>query len=777
MPLRDSAGARLRRDWPLVLLTIAAAALVLFKVRVAVLVGPGWDTYAFLANAAEFAGKGYGYTELHRPPLLSLITALAFRAGAPLDVWVIQWIDGALSLSGIVAAYLLASRRMGRPFAAIAALSLLAVQPLWSYLGSGYTDFPSVALSMWMLLACIKATEDDPRYYAAAAVLFVAAVMMRYTALLAAFPAGVWMAFRWQPFRQVRALGMAALAALTAYLPAGIYYTARFNDALFPFILAFGISEEVSAPGGEGAQVTSAAWYVSSLLKFLGPGSLWVLTALALTVAALGLILASGAHARLRRPTIRDLGFAILGIAPAVVAQVAGAGMVVRQLTIPVAVFALWRFAGLREPTGRSSSAGALDAAMLTWLLAYLDFHGHQSIQVPRYFITMAVPLLYFAALGWYRFAGDILRTVSVRGSDPEPRAAAIVRTVTGAGFAAVAVVALVVTARATPVTPDIYVTAGRESGAWFREHGVGAADVVYSDLWPLTAWYARIPARPMPFFKDARAFQHELDRSSADYYLTYPWRHYAGFTRVARADWVAVLARSSEASATLPRVLYLGKAWDNYLESVTGFRFYLDSDAGRYGWEGTAFADSMTASQLATHKVVAMYGFKWRNRAAGEAALRRYVEGGGTVVLDASANLGELPYDLANTVVFDTVVRRRPVPEDAVIRIAASYAGGHPELARVSTSRFLDQNGKQWYGADYEPLPGTSAGTVLATIDGRPLVMMKRFGKGRVYFIGYNLVWHAFTTGSATESSIIRAVFDDALAPASPRSEPQLAP
>ena len=223
-------------------------------------------------------------------------------------------------------------------------------------------------------------------------------------------------------------------------------------------------------------------------------------------------------------------------------------------------------------------------------------------------------------------------------------------------------------------------------------------------------------------------------------------------------------MERSSQASATLPRVLYLGKGWDNYLEGVTGFDFYLDSNAGRYGWEGTAFFDSLSAETLATHKVVAMYGLKWRDRAVGEGALRRYVEQGGSVVFDASANLGALPYSLMDTVVFDTVVRRRLLPENASIRVTETFADAHPGFATVIAARFVNEDGGQWYGADYEPLPGTDGGTVLATIDGRPLIIMKRIGKGRVYLAGYNLVWHASVMGSGDEGALVRAVFQDAL-------------
>ena len=41
-------------------------------------IGPVWDTYDFMANAALMAGKSIGYFDLLRPPFLSFLTAIYF---------------------------------------------------------------------------------------------------------------------------------------------------------------------------------------------------------------------------------------------------------------------------------------------------------------------------------------------------------------------------------------------------------------------------------------------------------------------------------------------------------------------------------------------------------------------------------------------------------------------------------------------------------------------------------------------------------------------------
>ncbi|MDO8848961.1 MAG: glycosyltransferase family 39 protein [Coriobacteriia bacterium] len=757
------------RDGAITLSAVAliAAAVITFKVMASTSTGPGWDTYAFLANAAEFAGKGYGYTELHRPPALSLLTAAAFALGAPLEEWVIQWMDGLLSFAGIIAFYLIARRRFRPLLSGVGALMFLGVAPLWAYLGSGYTDFPSVALSMWLLWSCMKATEDSPWWYLLAGPLFVAATMTRYTALLALFPALIWVALRWRPFHQAKQIAGGVVLAIASYLPAARFYAERFGDVLFPFILAFGVSENISAPDGEGAVRSSAMWYLTELPGHLAGEKLVLMGVLILLVAFLGTLLGTVSFLRTHKPRPSRLLMAVLLTIPAVLAQIAG-GLVTRQVTIAIAVYAIWHALAPYEEDERGrrvTASSAPLAAMLAWLLIYFDAYGHQTVQVARYLVAMLPGLVFVILYGWQMFMVDIRRTLTREEDVPEDAGMrAWLRFGAPVGLGVLVAIAIAAAMLGTSSEANRTVQAARETALWLSHQDGIAEAAVFSDVWPLTAWYARIPARPMPFYNDDEARQHALDKVPVDYYVTLRSRTFDGFEAVQTGGGATVLRRVESAPEELPHVLYLGKAWDNYLETVTGYTFYLDGDSGRYGWEGTAFLDSMTAEELAAYDAVAVYGVRWRERADGEAALLDYVRNGGAVIIDASENLGELPYDLANTVMFDTVIRRQEMAENASIEVGDALVELEPRLSGMDASPFLDEDGSPWYGADYTTLPGTSEISVLATVGGRPAVAMRQIGKGRVYWIGYNLVWHAFLTENTDEQALIAAVFEDAL-------------
>jgi len=739
------------------IVTVAAAALITWKVLAQITAGPRWDTYAFLANAAEFAGKGFGYTELHRPPVLSLLTSLVFRL-VGLRVEAIQWVDGALTLSCVIAVYLLMRRRFEPGLSAAGALMLLAVAPLWSFVGVGYTDTAAIALCAWLLLVLVKATEDHPYWFLLAGPLFVCAVMTRYTAILFAFACIVWIALRASFFRHAWMLLVSALLGAMLYIPAALFYVHRFGEALFPFLVAFGFSENVMVPGGE-VTTESAANYLLRAPTLLGPPPLAVLTLFVLLVGLAALLTALGSYFDEVRPGFKRFVYAAVWVTPAVLAQLGG-GMALRQLTIPIAVFGLWRTFAQRDARRRTLANSALDATMVAWLALYVDFHGHQQFLVARYFIAMAIPLIYLLLRGW-----DL--TASKLGSaavGDESRGSALVRWgVTGLLIAVVGTF-LLVDVRTTPRVPENDIVASAQQAAvWLKSRPDAAEARVVSDIWPYAAWYMRNDVRPMPSFEASAAYGHELDKNDDAYYVTTEPRRFSGFAEAFRTPDAIVLARNSEPTQTLPKIQYLGKSWDNYLEELTGFNFYLMSTAGRYGWEGSAFLDSLSSDELAASDAVAVYGVKWHSRADGERALQRYLENGGSVVFDGSQNLADPAFAIGGTVVFDAVVNQDTLPKNAQVSLDPVFAREHG-LDPIVASPFVDEGGGAWSGASYVERPTTPPLGVLAWAGGRPLVSYRDVGRGRVYFLAYNLAWHAFNKGNASEAALVRAIFDDAV-------------
>jgi hypothetical protein len=775
MPRTDRAGGRSMRslaaswlsrpagDRPsgpevglIVVLTVGAA-LVGWKILEQVRIGAQWDTYALLANAARFAGRGIGFDEAHRPPVLSLLTSLVFRV-TPLSVWPIQAIDGLISFSGLPALYLVLRRRVEQVPAAMCALGLLMLQPVWYWLGVGYTDLASVALTIWALLFAIKATEDDPRWYIAAFPMLVIASLTRVTALLGVFTILLWIALRGRPFRQARQLAYGAGAALGVFAPVGVYYANRFGDIFFPYLVYLTMANEQAGRGVTGIGIEPGGWQPLAGMIVLLVG--WL--------AAWGISTRVAQYLKAHRPGGRSLLLVAAAVGVVGAGQVLG-GLVARQATLPIGVYLVWRALAPRDEDGegRVTAISALDAAMFLLLISYLDFHGHQPVKVWRYFITLAPAAMYFVALGWRRLADGLGALIGSWRDGGQARSE-------GAGLAATwSVLGLVLCGLLASnafgtltATPEPIAQEARATAQWIRARESDPSKLmVYSDVWPITSWYLRAEARAMPRFPDQRAFAHELSKRRVDYYVTLgSTRYEPTFAPAFASGGTTVLSRRMADTSSRPSVRYLGKAWENYLETVDDFRLDLFYDGGFEGWSGSVFMDAYPATELEKYNAVAVYRVRWYDRGKAEQTLNEYLADGGTVIFDASGNIGDVEYPVLDTIMFDTFIRRRQVPADAALTVSSGFAARHPGLASRVQNPWVDEGGGAWFGADYAPVAGAPPRETLLSLGGSPVVTVQRMGGGRIYWIGANLVWHAFKNGDSRERALVSAVLDEAV-------------
>ncbi len=276
-------------------------------------------------------------------------------------------------------------------------------------------------------------------------------------------------------------------------------------------------------------------------------------------------------------------------------------------------------------------------------------------------------------------------------------------------------------------------------------------------------SWYLKRDVKAMPTFDDERAVAHELESNRAAYYVSVHRSAVSGYANRYETGTGRVLAASAGIRASRPEALYLGGGWENYLEQLTGYRLDLRHDEGDYNREGTAFLDGVSAEELARYDTVVAFGFLWHERSRAQHQLEQWVADGGTLVIDASRNL-EQPTSLDGCVLFDTVIRRTAVPARAAIVLSPGFSAAHPNVGDMGEASWLGEAGDSWFGASYSELPGSAPLHVLASAGGRPLVLERKWGRGRVFWIAYNLPFHAHLTGSAAEARLVSAVLDEAL-------------
>jgi hypothetical protein len=750
---------------------VAAVALVAYKLFARMSAGPDWDAFSFLANAADLIGRGYGYTEPARPPLISVITAIPLALGF-FDERAIQVVDALLTLGTLAGFYLLLRRRFVRPLAAFGALAVLMAPPVWEWVAVGYTDLAAVGLCVWALYFAVRGTEDDSRWLLLAFPTLMAATLMRVTSLLFAFPFVLWLALRARPFRQRRELAGGVLVAVALYLPFAVRYQRIVGDALYPFV--------AGAKVQEAGAVREVASFVASLHRLAVPVPLAAFALIALALAAFGLAKTAVRFLRQRRVHLGRIALAAIVAGGAFLAARAG-GLALQQAAVGGGIYLIWRLLGSEARETRPGVVRrvpadlALDAAVLAWFLGYLAFHETWAQRVSRYYITMAPGVIYLVLLGFRVLAVEAADAFRGRrtGTDEEPLQTErrhgrplldLAPALAWAPLVLLLAAGLTLDAVSdTPHEPNLALQAARKTAVWLERQPDVRTASIYSDLWPATAWYLQRDVKAMPLFTDERAVGHELRVNRATYYMSAERHVVDGYEYAFEADSGRVFVASAEDRPELPRVLYLGGGWENYLESLDAYNIHLQHAEGDYNLQGTAFLDAYGPSVLRRYDTIAAFGFLWHDRSGAERALEQWVADGGTLVIDASANL-EPPASLDASVLFDTVIRRGGLPRAAQVHVAPGFAAEHA-LESVQASPFVTEDGKAWYGASYEPLPGSAPLKVLASAEGRPLIAQRDWGRGRVLWVGYNFAWHAYRSGNVDEARLVSAVLDEALA------------
>lgn len=707
--------------------------------------GPGWDVFAFLGNALQFAGKGIGYWEPHRPPFLSFLTSFFFRAGFVSETAIFV-VDGMLFIAGLVGLYLLLNRRFDPILSFLGSLFFSSIIAVIWWVATGMTDVASVSLSIWAVYLFVMAVEEDSRYHWLAWPVAFAAVLTRFTAALMIFPILLILLTRGNILRQFKQIITGIAVSVGATIPYFYMNLKTFGDAIFPLAIAFGL---VTAEGEEFTSPAkiNKAWYIQHLREFIVPANMTILFYILVSIVLVGLAI----YAVKVFSEARQKGLAVLGLILVLggyTIMFLKMGLLVRQIAI--FLLGLILFFILRDEASKNRFLW-FDIAVLSWFLVYFDFHSHV-YPFQRYFVTMAPAVTYFTVLGI-----DTLTHASTR------KLISLATRIT----TSIILVTLFIGSSVWlyQQRPDMagaaLVSDIKQAASWLRQTDPDIASrKIYSDSWVDYSWYLKQNVKPMPFFKDKRAFTHALEKYNIDYYLTLGKRNIRSYDLIKQVGTNAYIYRKNPSKfQRKPRMLYIGRNWQNYIEDVTDFKYFVIYEGGKYGTGKSIYIDNYTLTELQKYPVILLYNFKWHDRKKAESLLADYIRGGGRIIIDATGNTASgVQYNLESDNFLKVAILRKSLPANPKIQMVSELEADHAKF-----SPFLS-DGDVWYGATYTVIKGESSIRNLATAENDTLIGEQRIGKGKVYWLGYNLVWHAFHLKNKDEEKVIQHLFSLAL-------------
>lgn len=738
----------------LVILLLIIGSFTLYRIKLQVNIGPGWDTYAFMANALYFAGQGIGYVELNRPPFLSAITAIFFYLGYVYD-WTIFYVDGALFLFGVVGLYLFLKLRFDSAQSFLGALLYACFPIVIGYVGIGYSDIASVSFDIWTLYLTVLAVKRSSKFYFLAIPFLMMTFLTRFPAVFVIFPMMFYILVEERHLlKNFKNILIGVFGSIIVMIPFLIVNYWAYGDALFPYTSTFSVSGGSTAAESI-AYVPSPYYYIEHIRSYIIAKNAvygdWIYYLIILLIAAGFLIYIYDAIKVKRliskfkiRSKNLSLGNMNLWLLISLAILLAGFILTFNKVNYMLSEILFLLLSLVLYHLLKGLENVGIDLLFLSWFMVFFIFHSVFAVKVDRYFITMVPALAYFVILGLSKISEKL--SVKIRNTNLT------------SWFMSAILICLILSSTSAyldimKAKPDYIVENAHSASVWFEKYDPNYHNkTIYSDTWPTLSWDLKTNVQPMPTFKNQSAFNHELEKYNIDYYINVHGGEFESYDTVTHIGTVYIYHKNLSKFNDKPRMLYIGRNWQNYVEDVLEFKaFVYYKNPNGNGTANSVFIDDYSPEELNNYSHVLLYNFGWHNKKKAQDLILNYASSGGTVVIDTSNNLDGIYYNLNSTIFLDMVITRQSLSPNPKIWI-------NPDLNETAEFAPFLSDGQTWYGAHYKPM-GNNTIENIVTVDGNTLVGVQRVGEGKIIWMGYNFVWHAFHLESKEESRLIQKI------------------
>lgn len=526
----------------LALLIVIVSLITYFKIQIQMDIGAIMDTFDYLANAAEFAGKSINYTDLNRPPFISFLTAIFFFFG-DLSVTPLFIVDGLLYIAGCVGLYLFFNERFS-PLVSLVGTLLFATFPMvLTLVGAGFNDVSSVGVAIWAIYLTYLAVEKNSKWFYLSFPVAMLAFLTRYNMALIIFPIFLYIFINWDKIKSRRDILIGMGLSLLIVLPFLIYLGIKFGNPLYSFMDFFRTSSSAAGSTEHFAYHPDPLYYLKNMHAYLGVQALMVLL-----LALLGFAVywfrkwreirsgKSSLNIKLNKLNMAKLVlFGVLIILFMVTfGKIHYFGSELIFFGLIYLTYTILKDLGIKNCQ--------MDLLFFSWFMAFFIFQSVYVTKDHRYFVTMIVPIAYFLtrAFSW----GASQLRVNFKGKNLTLYLIVVILSILML-FSTINHFEAIKTANMNNkyVNQDIY-----EVSHWLMDYDPQyKSKVIYADLWYGFGWYLQMNVGKMPIFKnnqsmyvgpedfnftmeDNAAFDQELERVQPDYYISY-WGTWGNMT------------------------------------------------------------------------------------------------------------------------------------------------------------------------------------------------------------------------------------------------------
>lgn len=538
----------------LILLILTVGLITYYRIKMQLYLWPAYDTFDLLANAALFAGKGIGYSDLLRPPLLPFLTSIYFMFNE-LNIAVILVIDGILYILGCVGLYLFLKERFN-PLISFVGSLLYATSPLMIiYAAVGYNDIPSVAFGIWAIFLTYLGVKRNSKFFYLAFPVAMLAFLTKYNMALLIFPIFFYIMISWKDIKKPNHIIVGMFLGSILLIPVLLFFYARLGNPIYPFMSFFGTSGGSSTTPLHFAYNLDTLYFIKWMPLYLGNTSLLIIFS-----TLFGLLLyiykkIDKIRAFSWNKVIKDGNktklLLILAILTIVIITFGKVNYIVSEILFFAIIILTYN---VSSELGWDSN---MDLLFLSWFVTFFIFHSVYVTKDHRYFIFMVAPITYFVVRG-LSFSTEIFRFNFKN------------KNLTLYVFSALLVLMMILftfsqfeSIEKANIVNKEFNEEVRDACHWLMNHDPDyKSKVIYADYWAMFAWHLQMDVGKMPIFRnnqtiplgakdtnftaeDKKAFDRELNKTNPDYYFcTWPNMNFTNYEAIQSFGSVTIYKR-----------------------------------------------------------------------------------------------------------------------------------------------------------------------------------------------------------------------------------------
>lgn len=488
---------------------IAIVSLITFyRVKIQMDIGPIWDTYDFLSNALLFAGKGTGYSDLTRPPVISILTSLLFRLKYTSSVAIFV-VDGLLFVFGVIGFFLLLKLRLSNIESILGSLLYATFPIVITFAGSGLSDVPSASFSIWTIYFTILAVKKSSKFFYLSFPFLMLAFLTRYPSALLIFPILFYIIINQKLIQKIRDITIGISISLLLLIPILIFFYDIFGNPFYSFLNFFGSSSS-TASAGTYAYNPNILYFLNHLPSFIGAPGITII-AIILSFTLYMLLKLKKDRFKIKLINIKNVEkvtavkMVLFTILTLIFLGTLGKMFYMASEIIFFILFCI--FYTLIKDINRKD----IDIHLLifAWFMAFFIFHSVYAVKDSRYFITMAPQAAYFLIVG----LNITLNTIKSK-----------IKNINLTRLFSVILISMLLfcTISYLPTIEEgnSNLTIRNENMAlastWLINYDPNYKNkIIYSELWPYSGWYLKTSVKMMPIIMNGQMYYTGIDSSN----------------------------------------------------------------------------------------------------------------------------------------------------------------------------------------------------------------------------------------------------------------------